>query len=77
MDDRPEDEPEDHDDAAGIAALERIAAELADVEIALRRLDEGTYGRCELCHGPIDDERLAEQPAARRCGAHEAGPGRG
>ena len=29
--------------------LEQVEAELADVERALKRLDDGTYGTCEAC----------------------------
>jgi RNA polymerase-binding transcription factor DksA len=47
--------------------LERVEAELGDVEHALRRLDEGTYGTCEACGKPIDDERLQAMPATRFC----------
>jgi RNA polymerase-binding transcription factor DksA len=50
-----------------LSILESIEAELADVEHALRRLDEGTYGICEACGKPIDEERLAALPAARLC----------
>ncbi|HEX3394050.1 MAG TPA: TraR/DksA C4-type zinc finger protein [Acidimicrobiales bacterium] len=50
-----------------ISILEAIESELADVEHALRRLDEGTYGTCEACGRPIDDDRLQALPAARLC----------
>ena len=50
-----------------LSILERVEAELADVEHALRRLDEGTYGICEACGKPISDDRLEAQPAARFC----------
>ncbi len=50
-----------------LAILESIEAELADVEHALRRLDEGTYGTCQACGRPIDDERLEALPATRLC----------
>lgn len=50
-----------------LSILEQIEAELADVEHALERLDEGTYGTCEACGGPIDDERLQVRPEARFC----------
>ena len=53
-----------------IDALGAVEAELADVELALRRLDDGTYGRCEVCDAAIDDAHLAEAPAARFCRAH-------
>jgi RNA polymerase-binding transcription factor DksA len=49
-----------------------IETELRDVDEALARLDAGTYGRCEVDGAPIDDERLAAQPTARRCAAHQA-----
>ncbi len=52
--------------------LEQVEAELADVERALHRLDDGTYGTCDACRAPIGDERLAAQPAARFCISHQA-----
>jgi len=52
--------------------LEQVEAELADVERALRRLDEGTYGLCEACGQSISDDRLEAIPAARFCIAHQA-----
>jgi RNA polymerase-binding transcription factor DksA len=45
--------------------LEQVEAELADVERALSRLDDGTYGTCQACGGAIGDERLEAMPAAR------------
>lgn len=50
-----------------LSILERVEAELDDVEHALRRLDDGTYGTCEACGRPIDDGRLEAMPAARFC----------
>ena len=50
-----------------LSILERVEAELADVEHALRRLEEGTFGTCEACGRPIDDARLEAQPATRFC----------
>lgn len=47
--------------------LEEIEGELADVEHALQRLDEGTYGTCEACGSAIPDERLEALPATRFC----------
>lgn len=40
---------------------------LADVEAALARLDNGTYGLCERCGDRISEARLEAMPAARRC----------
>lgn len=56
------------------AILDRVEAELADVDLALERLDGGTYGRCDACGDRIPDERLATAPAARFCPAHQPGP---
>jgi RNA polymerase-binding transcription factor DksA len=51
--------------------LDQVEAELQDVERALTRLDEGTYGSCEACGQAIGDERLEVQPAARFCIEHQ------
>jgi DnaK suppressor protein len=40
---------------------------LNDVEDALKKLDAGTYGRCESCGGQISEARLEAMPAARLC----------
>jgi RNA polymerase-binding protein DksA len=50
-----------------LSILEHIDAELSDVEHALRRLDDGTYGTCEACGQPIGVDRLEAMPAARFC----------
>ena len=50
-----------------LSILEQVEAELADVEHALQRLDDGTYGTCEACGQPIGDDRLEALPAARFC----------
>jgi len=49
------------------ALLAEAEAELAAVDDALRRLDDGTYGRCRACGGTIADEVLASNPLAERC----------
>src|SRR5215210_9572583 len=55
-----------------LSILEQVEAELADVEHALRRLDEGTYGTCEIDGKPIPEDRLEAVPAARLCLEHQA-----
>jgi RNA polymerase-binding transcription factor DksA len=52
--------------------LEQVEAELADVDRALLRLDDGTYGTCEACGHPIGDDRLEAMPAARFCVSHQS-----
>jgi len=51
--------------AAGLAEIE--SAELAQIEEALRKLDEGTYGICVDCGKPIPQKRLQILPFALRC----------
>ena len=46
--------------------LDRIEADLADVEIALARLDSGEYWNDEVTGQPLDDALLAERPTVRR-----------
>ena len=48
-----------------LAILEGLETELAEVEAALRRLDEGTYGVDEVTGERIDPARLAARPEAR------------
>jgi DnaK suppressor protein len=55
-----------------LTILDNIEGELADVEHALQRLDDGTYGTCEACGQPIDDARLEAMPATRFCVADQA-----
>jgi DnaK suppressor protein len=40
---------------------------VAEIEKALGRLDDGTYGHCEGCGHAIPPERLEALPATRRC----------
>ncbi len=38
---------------------------VADIDQALLRIDEGTYGQCQHCGKPIDERRLEAMPTAR------------
>jgi RNA polymerase-binding transcription factor len=40
---------------------------LAQIDRALQRLDDGTYGTCERCGNPIREERLQVRPWATLC----------
>ncbi|MEV0322769.1 TraR/DksA family transcriptional regulator [Streptomyces sp. NPDC050658] len=48
-----------------LAASARMV--LADVEAALKRMDEGRYGACHLCRRRIARQRLMIVPQARYC----------
>jgi DnaK suppressor protein len=44
-----------------------LSETLEEIESALTKLDDGTYGRCEECGGAIAEARLEAMPAARLC----------
>ncbi|QNS04944.1 TraR/DksA family transcriptional regulator [Streptomyces xanthii] len=59
------------EDAGQLEVGVRLAASarmvLADVEAALRRMDDGTYGICRRCGRPMDRQWLTVVPQARDC----------
>jgi RNA polymerase-binding protein DksA len=50
-----------------LTQLEIVERKLTDVDEALRRLDQGSYGICQACGRPIEAARLEAMPAARYC----------
>ena len=48
-----------------LAILEQLESELVEIEAALKRLDDGTYGVDEETGEPINPDRLAAYPQAR------------
>jgi DnaK suppressor protein len=80
------DPPDDEHDVEGASVgfeRARVSAladaerrRLAELDRALARLHEGTYGRCEHCGRPIPQERLDALPAATRCVNCAANPER-
>ncbi|MET8230625.1 TraR/DksA C4-type zinc finger protein [Micromonospora sp. NPDC005298] len=49
------------------AVLDATRRRLAELDVALSRVDAGSYGVCERCSRPIPAERLAARPSARTC----------
>ncbi len=43
---------------------------LAEVDAALTRIDDGSYGLCDVCHDPIERDRLQADPLVRLCLDH-------
>ena len=72
LDDEP---PKDWEDRAserqGDEVLEALGQhdldELARIDAALKRMDDGTYGACVRCGTGISPERLAVLPATPLC----------
>jgi RNA polymerase-binding transcription factor DksA len=51
-----------------IGALIRQAEhQVEEIDAAVKRLDAGTYGTCEVCAACIGEERLEARPTARVC----------
>jgi DnaK suppressor protein len=50
-----------------LSIVEDMDSQLADIEHAVARMDNGSYGTCEACGRPIDPARLEARPAARFC----------
>jgi len=50
--------------------LEQLEAEIGDLDAALRKIDDGTYGTCEVCGKQIEAERLEAMPGTRTCIEH-------
>lgn len=48
----------------GTSEISRL---LKEVDSALQRMDAGSYGLCDVCHDPIETERLLADPLARLC----------
>jgi RNA polymerase-binding protein DksA len=40
---------------------------LADIDAALKRIEDGTYGTCTNCGSQIPEERLEARPSATLC----------
>lgn len=49
------------------ALIDQAKQRLLEIEAARIRVDEGTYGRCEVCGEQIPDRRLEARPVARTC----------
>jgi DnaK suppressor protein len=49
------------------ALLGQARGHLTEIDSALRKLDDGSYGICESCGQPIAPGRLAARPTATRC----------
>jgi DnaK suppressor protein len=67
---------DEHDPEGPTLAFERSQASailgqsvrhVREIDAAIERMDEGTYGLCAVCHGPIKLGRLQVRPQAPLC----------
>jgi RNA polymerase-binding transcription factor DksA len=52
---------------ARLGGGDAASEELEELQHALRRMDAGTWGRCEKCDGAIGQNRLRAVPETRSC----------
>jgi DnaK suppressor protein len=67
---------DEHDPEGATIAFERSQVStlvrqaqrhLQEIEAALERVEDGSYGLCERCGDPIPEARLEARPVARTC----------
>jgi DnaK suppressor protein len=70
---------DEHDPEGATIGFERAQADalraalrlrLPEIDAALARIAEGTYGRCSVCGEPIAPARLEARPTTDRCIRH-------
>lgn len=49
------------------ALVHELSEALDQIDAALQRIEDGTYGSCESCGNEVGADRLAAMPAAARC----------
>lgn len=47
--------------------LSTLSQEITNIDKALEKAEEGTYGKCEACGNPIEEKRLEFNPEATFC----------
>jgi DnaK suppressor protein len=63
-----EEQAADLENQGALEAIENSEIhEIREIQEALRRISEGTYGVCTKCGIDIDPKRLKAQPTATRC----------
>lgn len=61
------DRTEDYEERSGTMAT--LDARLGDIDNALLKIENNTFGICESCGNPIEEDRLEANPGARTCKA--------
>ncbi len=53
--------------STNLATEHVLESTLKDINIALKRIEEGTYGTCKYCNEPIAKKRMIARPVASSC----------
>lgn len=59
------DRTEEYEERTG--TMLALTTRLEDINLALSKILAGTYGICESCGKPIEEDRLEANPSARTC----------
>lgn len=63
-----EDEAKEVEEYGNLLPVEHsLETRLSEISKALKKIEEGKYGKCEKCGKPIPEERLSAIPEARFC----------
>ena len=73
-----EDMPAERDEVAdklesfeeNVAIVRQLESRLGEINVALNKIQNGTYGICSVCGNAIEEDRLAANPAAATCKVH-------
>lgn len=66
--DKPDENAAEVTEYTNLLTLEStLEKALADVNSALKRLDDGVYGICKFCKEPIAEKRLLARPVSSTC----------
>jgi RNA polymerase-binding protein DksA len=66
--DKPDENVQEISDYSTNVATEKVFEKsLEDVDKALERIENGTYGICKYCGNPIGEKRLMARPTASSC----------
>ena len=52
------------------AIVDQLEIRYNNIKRALKKIEGGTYGTCEISGHPIEEDRLEANPAARTCKEH-------
>ena len=66
--DKPDENAQEVGDyVANIATEKSLEATLEDINLALERIEDNTYGICQYCKQEISEKRLIARPVASAC----------
>lgn len=68
---------ETYEQSQNLGLAEQASRMVSEIDRALERIDQGTYGVCENCRRPIAMERLDAIPVASRCAECQSKADRG